>query len=106
MLDFKNKTIKEIKIWMWAIVVLPIVSLAGAFFIWAFGVDTWLHTFMVFGFTVMFSIATIWWCWAMYVFRNLLNLWEITGDNLLFVIKNIKEVRSIVRDQIEADKDK
>ena len=106
MTNFKEKTLKQIRLWAWLAAALPMISLAGIFFVWAYGHDSWIEIMMITGSTIMFSVAVAWWWWAIHIFRNLLNLWDDTGKNLLYVIENIREVRKMVQEQIESDRDK
>jgi hypothetical protein len=96
--NFKNKTLKEIHAWAWLASVLPITALAGLFFIWALGSDTWLQIAMVVGATSMFVIAVAWWWWALYVFRTLIQHWDYTKDNVAQVSKELKEIKNIFRE--------
>jgi len=104
MIDFKTKTIKEIKWWGWAAAVAPISSLAGLFFIKTFGTDTWFAIALIIGETIFFTVAVIWWWWAMYVMRNLVSHWGETGEKIKEVSAGIKEVKSIVSEIQPNDK--
>jgi len=106
MVDFKNKTIKEIRLWIWAAVVLPLSSLAAMFFVWVYGLDHWINIIMITGSTTMFVIAVAWWWWAIHVFKRLLDLWENTGTGLRDVSSDVKDIRSMVKDVIKNRDDK
>jgi hypothetical protein len=103
-LNFREKTLKEIRMWAWAAAVLPITALAGIFFFWTFGFDSWIGRAMVIGETTMFAVAVIWWWWAMYVIKQVVNSWATTNRSILDVLNEVKEVRSIVADEIESTK--
>jgi len=106
MINLRNKTIKEIRLWIWAAAVLPISSLAAMFFIWVYGLDHWINTLMIIGSTTMFTVAVAWWWWAMYVFKRLLDFWVNTGQGLHQVLIDIKEIRQMVKEVIPNKEDK
>lgn len=99
-LDFREKTIKEIRLWAWAAAVLPITALASVFFLWAFGFSTWFDKAMVVGETTMFGVAVIWWWWAMYVIKKIVTAWGNTNTSVLEVLSELKAVKGIVQDEI------
>lgn len=96
--NFKGKTLKEIRLWAWAAAVLPLSALAGIFFIWAFGTGTLFNIAMIVGETTMFTIAVAWWWWALYVIRKLIKQWDDTHDNVGQVLKDIRDIKSIVNE--------
>lgn len=77
---------------------LPLSSLAGLFFLWAFGYDSLIQLALVIGATAMFTIAVVWWWWALYVFRTLINHWDHTSKNMEEVSKEVKEIKTIFRE--------
>lgn len=103
-MDFKQSTLKQIRLWAWAAAVLPISALAGIFFVWVFGTSSLFGWVMIIGETIMFSIAVVWWWWAMYVLRNLVQHWDDTKTKVSDVLKDVKEIRSIVIEVIKEDK--
>lgn len=103
---FRNKTIKEIRLWAWAAAVLPITALSGIFFIWVFGSDTIFKRAMVVGETTMFGVAVVWWWWAIYVINRIIRHWDNTRAQMSEVLDEIKEVRTIVTDVIRNNSDK
>lgn len=104
--NFRNTTIRQIRIWAWIAAVLPLTSLAGLFFIWTFGSDTILSKAMVVGETAMFGVAVIWWWWAIFVINKLVRQWEITRSNVSDVLLELKTIKGIVQDVIPAENDK
>lgn len=103
-MDFKSITIRQIRIWAWAAVVLPISALAGLFFIWRFSPETFLGYAFVTGEIIMFTIAVVWWWWAMYTIRNLIHQWDETRDRVKDVSTDIKEIRSVILETLSKDK--
>lgn len=104
--NFRIKTLKQIKIWAWLAAVLPMVSLAGIFFIWVFGDNTLFARAMVFGETSMFAIAVIWWWWAIYVINKLVHQWDKTRDNVGEVLTELRDIKHFVKTGNSVDTDK
>ena len=102
--NFKTTTLNQIRLWAWAAAVLPVTALAGIFFVWSFGINTWVSIAMIVGETLMFSIAVAWWWWAMYVMRNLVQHWDDTREKVGVVLQDVKEIRSIVVEVLKEDK--
>lgn len=102
--NFRDKTIKQIRLWAWAAAVLPITALAGVFFVWKFGTSTWLALSMIIGETTMFAVAVVWWWWAMHTMTTLVKQWDATKDNVVDVLKDLKEIKTIVSETAEKDK--
>ncbi len=103
-MNFKNKTITQIRLWAWAAVVLPITALAGTFFTWRFFDGGFLSLVMITGETIVFAIAVIWWWWAMFTMRNLVKQWDETRDKVKDVSNDIKEIRSAILETLSKDK--
>lgn len=106
MQNFRNKISREIRLWAWAAAVLPITSLACLFFIWAFGTNRILDIAMATGGTIMFSVAVFWWWWALHTIKKLIENWNITRENVIIVLEEVKEVKNIVKDVIVVQQDK
>lgn len=104
--DFRQRTLKQIKIWAWLAAVLPIVSLAGIFFIWVFGDNTLFARAMIFGETSMFAIAVIWWWWAIYVINKLVHQWDQTRDNVGEVLTELRDIKDFVKGRKSVSTDK
>jgi hypothetical protein len=96
--NFGLKKIREIKLWAWAAAVLPIVALAGVFFIWLFGTDEMLNISMIVGATTMFAVAVIWWWWAIHAIYNLIVLWNRTDETMQEVKVNLKDIKESIRE--------
>ena len=104
MTNFKSTAISQIRLWAWAAAILPITALAGIFFIWTFGTNTWVSIAMIVGETIVFSIAVIWWWWSMYLMRNLVEHWDETREKVYTVLNDVKEIRTIVVEVLKEDK--
>ena len=105
-LNFKNKTIQQIRLWAWAAAVLPITALAGIFFVWRFFDKSVFGYAMIIGETAMFFVAVTWWWWAMYVLRNLVQHWDETRTNVKDVLQDVKSIREIVVELLTPRADK
>ncbi len=103
-MNFKTKTITQIRLWAWAAVVLPITSLAGIFFVWKFFDSSIFSMAMITGETIMFAIAVIWWWWAMYTMKNLVRQWDDTKEKVKEVSADIKDMKSAVLEILSKDK--
>lgn len=103
-MNFKNKTLNQIRLWAWAAAVLPISALAGTFFVWRFFDGSLFSIAMIAGEVIMFTVAVIWWWWAMFTMRNLVRHWDETKHNVADVVKDVKEMKSIVLEVLSKDK--
>ena len=106
MQNFRDKTMREIRIWGWIAAVAPMTSLAALFFIWAFGTEHLLNVAMIAGATAMFGVAVFWWWWALHAMKTLLDHWELTKDKVGIVLHEVGEVKGMVRDVIRTQEDK
>jgi high-affinity Fe2+/Pb2+ permease len=98
--DFKNGTIKQIRLWAWTAAVLPISALVAVVFVWKFMDESFLGYFIITGETVMFTLAVMWWWWVLYVTRNLIKQWDNTKNKVEDVQKTIIELRTLVNDVV------
>lgn len=104
--DFKNKTIRQIRLWAWLAAVLPLTGLAGIAFVWKFGTDNSLSIAILVGEIVMFSVAVIWWWWVIFVLRDLAKHWDKTKDGLNEVTDGIRDIKTIVRELFDLQRSK
>jgi len=102
--NFRDKTLRQIRIWAWVAAVLPITALAGIFFIWTFSPSSILNTAVVIGETTMFSVAVIWWWWAIFVINKLVRQWDTTRERVVEVLVELKDIKSIVQNTTPDDK--
>ncbi len=103
-MNFRQKTINQIRLWAWAAAVLPISALAGIFFVWKFFDSSIFSMAMITGETIMFAIAVIWWWWAMYTMKNLVRQWDDTKEKVKEVSADIKDMKSAVLEILSKDK--
>lgn len=98
MINFKDKTIKEIKIWAWAAAVLPVAALWLIFCIWYIGTSTWLDILIIAVATIFFTGTVIWWWWMLLILRSLTFECSTTNNKVMLVSKEIQELKKIFRD--------
>jgi hypothetical protein len=91
--NFRTQKLKEIKIWAWAAVVLPITSSAALFFAWALGLDTILQKMLVVGATLMFAVAVVWWWWAIWTIAKVTDLLGSAMDGIKEVKKDLASLK-------------
>ena len=104
--DFKTLTITQIRWWVWAAAVLPITALAGIFFVWAIAPSSWVGFAIVAGQIAMFAVAVTWWWWAMYTLRNLVRQLAAAETKVITVLRDIRQIKNIVKDTITKPNDK
>ena len=90
------RSFRQISLWIKAAVILPIVALAGIFFIWVFDFTSLYSQLMVIGFTATFGIAVIWWWWAMWTISQILKYNQEILTNFRLTVSSIKELRDLV----------
>lgn len=93
MLKFKDKKIKEIKIWAWIAAVAPITTLAGLFFVSMIGLDEFYQKALTIGATAMFAFAVTWWWWAIYTMANIATILSNVIDRFDSVKQDLKELK-------------
>jgi len=103
---FQQQTIKQLRLWAWIAATLPLVSLAGIFFIWTYGNNTAFDIALIVGETTMFAVAVVWWWWSLYAISKLVRHWDDTREVVAEVLAEIREINQIVKDQISVDTDK
>ena len=103
-MNFKIKTLIQIRLWTWLAMVLPTTALAGTFFIWKFFDGTAFSVALITGETIMFCLAVIWWWWAMYTMKNLVKQWDETKHKVSEVSSDIKDMKSAVIKALSEDK--
>lgn len=91
--DFHKKKLKEIKLWAWAAVVLPITGSAALFFSWAFGLETLFDKMLVTGATIMFGVAVVWWWWAIWTMAKVTEMLGRAMEGIKSVKEDINDLR-------------
>ena len=97
MKDFHKRALSQISIWAWAATVLPLVALAGLFFMEFIGLRSYYHVALTIGATVMFAVSVVWWWWALYTIAGVTNLLGKTSENLNEVTTEVKEIKKDIK---------
>jgi len=101
MKNFRQKTIREIKLWAWAAAIGPMTALAFLFLLWFFGFDTQIARLMVLGFTGMVFVAVIWWWWAMHKIATVTEILTTTIDKFEDVKNDIRDIKKDLNSSAE-----
>ena len=96
MKEFHKRALSQISIWAWAATVLPIVALAGLFFLEFIGLRSYYHVSLTIGATVMFALSVVWWWWALYTIAKVTDTLGQTSEKLNTVIVDVVEIKKEV----------
>jgi len=97
MKEFHKRALSQISIWAWAATVLPLVALAGLFFMEFIGLRSYYHVSLTIGATVMFAVSVVWWWWALYTIAGVTSLLGKTSENLNEVTTEVKEIKNEIK---------
>lgn len=95
--DFSEETLTQIRWWAWAGAVLPLTSLAGTFFIWAFGTKDLFDLTMAVGATLMFGIASTWWWWMTWTITRIVKKNKLVMEDLKSTTRELTEIKQLAR---------
>ena len=54
----------------------------------------------------MFTIAVVWWFWALHTIKILINQWDNTKEKVIIILHEVKGVRRLVQEIIPKKEDK
>jgi len=97
MKDFHKKVLSQISIWAWAATILPIVALAGLFFLEFIGLRTYYHVTLVISATAMFAVSAVWWWWALYTIYRVTNILGKTSEKVETVVDEVKHIKKDIK---------
>jgi Zn-dependent protease with chaperone function len=97
MIEFRNKTIKQIKVWAWAASVLPLTALAALFFISIFDASEIYQRALIIGAVTMFATAVTWWWWVIYTIAKVIDVLGTTIDKFEDVKEDLQEIKKELR---------
>ena len=97
MKDFHKKVLSQISIWAWAATILPIVALAGLFFLEFIGLRTYYHVTLVIGATTMFAISVVWWWWALYTMYRVTDILGKTSEKVETVVDQVDHIKKDIK---------
>lgn len=97
MKEFHKRALSQISIWAWAATILPLVALAGLFFLEMIGLRSYYHVSLVIGATFMFAVSVVWWWWALYTIAGVTKLLGKTSENLDEVTTEVKDLKKEIK---------
>ena len=97
MKEFHKKALSQISIWAWAATVLPLVALAGLFFLEMIGLRSYYHVTLTAGATIMFAISVVWWWWALYTIAGVTSLLGKTSKKLDTVVEEVTDIKKEIK---------
>ena len=98
MKEFHKRALSQISIWAWAATVLPLVALAGLFFLEFIGLRSYYHVTLTIGATLMFGISVIWWWWALYTIAGVTSALGETSEKLDTVVEEVVDIKKEVNE--------
>ena len=96
MKEFHKRALSQISIWAWAATVLPLVALAGLFFLEFIGLRSYYHVTLTIGATLMFAVSVVWWWWALYTIAKVTDTLGQTSEKLDIVVDEVVEIKKEV----------
>ena len=97
---FYDTTNAEVRWWSYAAWILPLVALAGIFFVMVIGWDdSQLHRLAIVGGVTFFSISTCWWWWALYKLMKVSSLMLHTAESLKDIGSELRDINREIHDQ-------
>ena len=98
MKEFHKRALSQISIWAWAATVLPLVALAGLFFLEFIGMRSYYHVTLTIGATLMFGISVVWWWWALYTIAGVTETLGKTSEKLDTVVEEVVDIKKDVKE--------
>ena len=93
MKEFHKRALSQISIWAWAATVLPLVTLAGLFFLEFIGLRSYYHVTLTIGATLMFALSVVWWWWALYTIAKVTETLGQTSEKLDTVVEEVVDIK-------------
>lgn len=88
-----NRVIKEVNLWTFAAISLPLISLAIIFFLKFIGMESMIDRLMTVGAIIFFSISVIWWWWAIAKIAFFAQVIDRVNNEFLKVRKDVSDIR-------------
>ena len=98
MKEFHKRALSQISIWAWAATVLPLVALAGLFFLEFIGLRSYYHVTLTIGATLMFAVSVVWWWWALYTIAGVTSVLGKTSEHLDTVVEEVVVIKKEVNE--------
>lgn len=93
MKEFHKYALSQISIWVWAAVILPLVTLAGLFFLEVVGLRIHYHISLMIGAAVMFTLSVIWWWWTVYTIANVTYTLRKSSEKIDEIVVEVAEIK-------------
>ena len=77
---------------------LPLVALAGLFFLEFIGMRTYYHMTLTIGATAMFALSVVWWWWALYTIAKVTDTLRQTSEKLDTVVDEVVEIKKDINE--------
>lgn len=97
--QFYCATTQQVRWWAYAAWTLPLVALAGIFFVDLIGWGDDFHRAVVVGGIVFFTVAVYWWWWAIFKLARLSNLLLNTANNLKEIGDELREINQNLKQE-------
>lgn len=88
-----NRIIKEVNLWTYAAISLPLIALAGLFFVKFIGFEAWIDKLLVVGATAFFIVSVIWWWWAISKIAFFASVLDKVQQKFSEVKQEVKDIR-------------
>lgn len=88
-----QKIEREVQWWAYAAWSIPLVALAGLFFLEVFGLENLYHKAMVLGAVIFFSIAVFWWWWAIFKIKSIAQMMSNAADKFASLRSELKKFK-------------
>jgi len=88
------------QMWKWMLAGTTSIMILGFFLsVWSINENHRLGTYT--GLIVIGSICISWWCWVMFIIRNMIEHTDKTCKNLSEVKDKVREIRGLVKEYAE-----
>jgi len=97
--NFYSTTNREVRWWAYAGWTVPLIALAGIFFIDMIGWTEGWNRAVVIGGIAFFAVAVYWWWWAIFKLARLSNLLLNTANNLKEISEELREINQNLKQE-------
>lgn len=93
MKQFHTHALSQISIWIWMASILPLIFLAGLFFLEFIGLRTYYHISLVAGATILFALSVVWCWWTLYTIAKVTEVLSKTSEKIDEVVVEVIEIK-------------
>jgi ABC-type xylose transport system permease subunit len=105
-LTFRNKTLREIRLWARIAASLLLATVIGLWLVWMYGTASLFSFLLTVGLSVAGLIFLGWWWWALRAIKTLIAHWDEIGQDVKHVADEIKSLRTFIQVIFQRPKDK